>query len=222
MLKALLLIAILAWTLPARAELTWAEKTIKLKADPSATVVEARYHFTNSGHSTVDIQQVESSCGCTTAELDKRTYAPGEGGEIVARFTVGVRVGVQTKTIAVKTRDAEEPTTLTMVVDIPEIVKIRPSFVFWVQGEAKKPKTMTIEVQPDAPVEKMTVQSSNPLMTPVLKEVVKGSRYQLTITPGQTDRVLYSTLTLNCEFAKGEAKSFRAYATVKPSGSEPQ
>ena len=222
MFRSFLLLAILTWAPRLRAELTWAEKTIKLKADPNAAVVEARYHFTNSGKSTVDIQQVESGCGCTTAELEKRTYAPGESGEIVARFTVGARLGEQTKTVAVKTREAQEPTTLTLIVDIPEIIRIRPTFVFWVQGEAKSPKTMTLEVQPDAPVDKLTVVSSNPSMTPVLKEIVKGLRYQLTVTPAQTDRVLYSMLTLNCESAKGEAKTFRAYATVKPSGSEPQ
>lgn len=33
------------------------------------------------------------SCGCTTAELTKSTYAPGEGGEFVAKFKVGGREG---------------------------------------------------------------------------------------------------------------------------------
>lgn len=220
----LLLLAAVSLALPAHAGLTWAEKSLTLKARPGSDVVEARYRFTNAGPSAVDIQQVESSCGCTTAELEKRHYEPGEGGEIIARFTIGARVGEQTKTIAVKTQGAEEPTTLTMVVEIPEIIRIRPTFVYWVQGEAGKPKTMTLEVQPETPVEKITVQSSRPEMKPVLKEIVKGLRYELTVTPAKTDQVLFSLLALNCDFGKagGGAKSLRAYATVKPAGAEPQ
>lgn len=217
-----LLLILLSMVATARADLTWAEKTISLKASADHDTVEAHYHFTNPGPGPVEIQQIESSCGCTTAELDKRTYAPGESGEILAKFTVGARLGIQTKTIAVKTRGVEQPVTLTLIVDIPEILRIRPTVVFWVQGEASKPKTMTIEVQPDTPVEKMTVLCSNAVMTPVLKEVTKGLRYELTVTPGRTDKVLFSMLTLNCEFGKGVVKSFRAYATVKPEGAEPQ
>lgn len=221
-MRRLLLLTLLALALPARAELVWAEKKISLKATPDRETVEARFHFTNSGNAAIEIQQIQSSCGCTTAELDKRTYAPGESGEIVAKFTLGARLGIQTKTIAVKTRGVEEPMTLTLVVDIPEVLRIRPTFVYWVQGEAPKPRTMTIDVQSDTPVEKMTVACSNPLMTPVLKEVTKGLRYELTVTPGRTDKVLFSMLTLNCDFPTGAAKSFRAYATVKPAGAEPQ
>lgn len=206
---------------PARAGLTWPQKTLSLKADPSAEVVEARYPFTNGGKTPVDIQQVESSCGCTTVELEKRHYEPGESGDIIARFTVGTRVGLQTKTIAVKTNDLPEPVTLTMTVDLPELVRIRPTFVYWMQGDALQPKTMTIEVAPDAPLAELTVQSSNPAMKPVLKEVAKGLRYELTVSPGQTDKVLFSMLTLDCKFGKGAPKTFRAYATVKRKG-EPE
>lgn len=218
----LLLLSVLILAVTARADLTWKETTISLKAIPGQDTVEAHYHFTNAGKVPVEIQQVESSCGCTTAELEKRNYAPGESGEILAKFTVGARLGVQTKTVAVKTRGVEEPMTLTLVVDIPELLRIRPTFVYWVQGEAQKPKTMTIDVQSDAPVEKMTVVCSNAVMTPALKEVTKGLRYELTVIPARTDKVLFSVLTLNCDYGKGVTKSFRAYATVKPEGSEPQ
>lgn len=218
----LLVFTLLALALPARADLVWSEKDISLKAAPDRDTVEARYHFTNAGNAPVEIQQIESSCGCTTAELDKRNYAPGESGEIVAKFTIGSRLGVQTKTIAVKVRGVEEPVTLKLVIDIPEVLRIRPTFVYWVQGETPKSRTMTIDVQPDSPVEKLTVSCSNPAMSPALKEITKGLRYELTVTPARTDKVMFSALTLNCEYAKGVTKSFRAYATVKPEGAEPQ
>ena len=74
---------------PALAEMEWAQKTVQLKASAKDTVIEARFRFTNRGKDAVDIQQVESSCGCTTTALAQRHYAPGESGAIVALTSGG-------------------------------------------------------------------------------------------------------------------------------------
>ena len=51
----------------------------------------------NEGQTAVTNESLKPSCGCTTAELEKKTYAPGEKGEVRARFDIGQRVGVQSK-----------------------------------------------------------------------------------------------------------------------------
>ena len=84
-----------------RAEIVWKQKTVELHADAKSTVLEARFPFSNAGGRPVDITQVESSCGCTVVSLEKRHYEPHEGGEIVARYTVGTQAGVQKKTVLV-------------------------------------------------------------------------------------------------------------------------
>lgn len=40
------------------------------------------FEFTNTGKSTLVIDLVKASCGCTTAELEKMRYEPGESGKI--------------------------------------------------------------------------------------------------------------------------------------------
>jgi hypothetical protein len=195
--------------------LSWPQKTVMLKASAGVEELEARYRFTNTGKTPVVIQQVESSCGCTTADLERRNYGPGESGEIVARFKIGERVGRQVKTIAVQSSDSKELTTLTLVADIPEILRIRPTFVYWMEGEEPAPKRMTLELLQDTPADDVSVQSSNAVMKLELQEVVKGRKYELIVRPTSTGRYQFSALTINCQFGE-HAKSFRAYATIKP------
>jgi hypothetical protein len=198
-----------------RAELTWTKKTVELTADANASVVEAKFHFINSGKTAVDIRQIESSCGCTTAELEQRHYEPGASGDIVARFTVGSHVGLQTKTIAVTSSDRERPTMLTLAVQIPEILRITPAFVAWKHGEEAKTKQITLELLQDTPITSIAAQSSSPAMNVVLQTLVKGHKYRLDLTPAQTDQTLFAAITVHCQYGE-EDKSFRAYATVKP------
>lgn len=209
--------------LPGRtdAELTWAKKTVELQADARTTVLEAKFHFTNTGRQPVEVRQIESSCGCTTAELEKRHYETGESGDIVARYTIGNHVGQQSKTVAVFTSDREEPTTLTLAVQIPEVLRITPSFVAWKHAEDAKPKTITLEMLQDTPVEDLTVQSSNAGISVVLQTLTKGRKYRLDITPAQTAQTAFATLTIRCRFGD-EEKTFRAYATVKPAPLPPE
>lgn len=79
------LILLLMLTAPAAfIQLQWP----KLQVEQSVTVGDASaagtYAFTNVGEQSITITQVRTSCGCTTATLDKTTYAPGESGQIVA------------------------------------------------------------------------------------------------------------------------------------------
>ncbi len=199
----------------ASAELTWTKKVIELKADARTTVLEAKFHFTNTGKTAVDIRQIESSCGCTTAELEQRHYEPGASGDIIARYTVGSHVGLQTKTISVASTDRDQPTMLTLAVQIPEILRITPPFVAWKHGEEAKVRQITLELLQETPLNDIAVQSSNAGIKVTLQTLVKGRKYRLDITPAQTDQVVFATLTIHCQYGD-EDKTFRAYATVKP------
>ena len=212
------LLFLAGWSLSlmrADAELTWANKFAELKADAKTATLEARFHFTNTGRQPVDVRQIESSCGCTTAELTQRHYAPGESGDIVARYTVGSHVGRQDKTIAVFTNDREAPTTLTLSIQIPEVLRIAPPFVAWKHAEDAKTKTITLEQLQEAPVEDISVQSSNAGISVALQTLAKGRKYRLDVTPAQTAQTSFATLTIRCRYGE-EEKTYRAYATVKP------
>ena len=198
------------------AGLEWPQKTVEVKATADTPVVEVRFPFKNTGSTPVDVTQVESSCGCTTVALEKRHYAPGEGGEIVARYTVADHSGLQKKNVMVETGDGAEPVELTLKVNIPEVLRITPAFVSWDHDEATKPKTITLElVQPDTPLKDLSVQCSSAAMTAELQTITKGRKYQINVHPSHTDQNQFATLTIHCRFGDAE-RDFRAYATVKP------
>ena len=204
------------WSVPAQATVAWKQKTIQVKVDASQEVVEAHFAFTNKGKSPVDITKVESSCGCTTAELTQRHYEPGQSGEIIAKYTIGNHVGTQRKTVAVRTSGQEEPDILTIVADIPEMVRFTPAFVTWAKNDSPTPKKLILETSAGVTINEVEMKSSNPAMEARLETAVKGHRYEVTVTPSNTDHFVFATLVFDCRFGKEVTRTFRAYATVKP------
>jgi Protein of unknown function (DUF1573) len=110
----------LAITAPAFGQLKWdnLEQTFAPKSQDKLVV--AKYRFINAGTLPVRIDEVQTSCGCTTATLAKKEYAPGESGKIEAKFDFAGRIGHQEKWILVTTDSTpEQPIVLRLVVNIP-------------------------------------------------------------------------------------------------------
>src|SRR5271165_1067269 len=123
----LLLFSLFLFAGSAFAQLSWETTEQTFNSKPQDKEVVAKYKFTNSGPTPIKIQNVRTSCGCTTAGLKKSVYAPGESGEIEAKFTFSGRTGRQEKAIMVDTTaNPTQPTILKLHVYIEEIVKIEP------------------------------------------------------------------------------------------------
>lgn len=67
--------------------------------------VDILFDFENKGDSDLEIKAINPTCGCTISELKKRTYKPGEKGQIPARFNPSGYNGQVTKSISVETND---------------------------------------------------------------------------------------------------------------------
>lgn len=209
----------LAWMSPRsglHAELSWDRKTVELNADAQTSVLTAQFKFANKGRAAVDVEKVESSCGCTVATLQARHFELGQSGEITATFTVGDRTGLQKKTIAVTSSDHPYPTMLTLIVHIPEIMHLQPAAVTWKHAEKSEAKTIVVEILQETPLANIKVESSNPEVLAAIHPLQEeGHRYEITVTPAKTDQSLFATLTIHCFFGKVE-KVFHAYASVQP------
>jgi hypothetical protein len=204
------------FAVPARAQLTWPDKKVELDSDSTAPTLEARFHFINSGNRPVEIQHVETSCGCTSAKLDERHIAPGKAGDIVVTYTRGAHTGVQTNLIAIET-DAGPPTVLTLLVRIPEVVSLEPTFVTWTHDEPKTPKTIQLKLLVPGKITALEVQSSNPDIGAQARALGDGRQYRLVISPRDVRSFLRAVLTITCELDGKERKTFTSYATVQPS-----
>ena len=79
---------LLALATPVFGQLKWENPEQTFTAKPLDKVVAAKFRFTNVGTTSVKITDLHPSCGCTTAYLEKKEYAPGESGEIEASFSL--------------------------------------------------------------------------------------------------------------------------------------
>lgn len=89
---------------------------------PKAGELDIPFTFavTNRGTNRITIERVETSCGCTVAELPSEPWhlEPGQGGLIKAEFDARNKSGTLTKTLLVYT--SVGPKTLLVKVHLPE------------------------------------------------------------------------------------------------------
>src|SRR5436309_10096425 len=196
--------------LTARAGLKWDQTSIELH--PAAADKQAIGHFKyqNTGDKPVRFKSVRTSCGCTAAQTQKEEVPAGEKGEITATFNIGERTGTQVKTVTVETDDPANVTTvLTLKAVIPQQLEITPTFVFWGQGEAPKPKAIVVRAAKDFPVKHLKVTSSSPDLQAKVEETGDG-QFKIDVQPQETTRSIASTLTI-----QPEGSPIIFYATVR-------
>ncbi len=196
--------------------LEWKETKFEHVAGPLDEAAEAVFRFTNTGPSPVTISGIKSSCGCTVPELEKRTYAPGEGGELRARFKFDGRVGVQHKTVTLQTDEPGAPSTvLSLKVTIPQLFETDRHFVVWRRGEAPEAKAIAVKVLDPELVKLVAVESRNPLVGARLERTDAPGVYRVVITPPPTDSALQSTIVVRSDFPAGNPRVIPLYALIR-------
>jgi hypothetical protein len=200
----------------AHAELKWEKTVQQFQRVPDDKAVEARYVFRNTGSTPVTIKSTRSSCGCTTAKLDKKTYAPGEQGEVTLRFTFGDRKGNYLKGVTVTTDDkTAEPVVLKLYVEIHDPFTVTPGLVFWRTGEANAAKTVQLTADPGQQVHIKSVTSSNPNFKATLQTAQAGQQYSLAITPAGTSQKDSAQITVQTDFPADAPHAYTIHARIK-------
>jgi len=201
----------LAFLLPAvgRAQLSWDSRQLDMRPTGAEPAVVGNFEFTNAGTRPVTIVDVKSSCGCTTAALAKKTYAPQEKGKITATFTIGERQGFQQKQIMVTTDDAAEPyTQLTVRVMIPELLRMEPAALQWAVGGENGARVVKLTVGTGQPVHVLGVRTSDERLFATLKPVEPGHSYEVTVTADSTAQPLRGMLRIETDFPPGRPKVY--------------
>jgi hypothetical protein len=195
----------------ARAELKWEQTAVELHPTLGDKEAVGHFKYQNTGSQPVRFKSVHSSCGCTAAQSQKDEVPPGEKGEITATFKIGDRTGTQVKTVTVQTDDPINATTvLTLKAVIPQQLEINPTFVFWGQGEALKPKSIVVRASKDFPVKQLRVTSSSPDFQTKVEQTGNG-QFKIDIQPRDTSRNMDATLIIQPE---SSTKTFYAKARV--------
>lgn len=135
---------------PGSGFLQFAEETIRIPANPGDEELTATFQFTNTGEDPITLVDISTSCGCTTAKPEKRTFEPGEAGSFEAVFHVGSRVGKQRPAIMVQTTDPSRPLyRLFLELDIPQTVEVKPRLLIWNLDEEPTSRTIDVHLHPE-------------------------------------------------------------------------
>jgi hypothetical protein len=198
------------------AQLKWDKPQQTLIPQPGEKTITAKFGFTNVGQSPITIVDVHPSCGCTTATLAKKEYAPGESGEIEAKLNFAGHVGHQEKWIYVTTNvSGAEPALLSLAVDIPPEVTIQPEFVMWRVGDPLESKTIRVVIPDGIPTKLVAAQADSPTMQVRLQEVRAGKEWEVKVTPTSTREPVKAVVTIRSDYPAGNPASYSAYARVQ-------
>jgi len=207
---------LLAVATPVFGQLKWENPEQTFTAKPMDKVIVAKFRFANVGTTSVKITDLKPSCGCTTALLEKTEYAPGESGEIEAKFKFDGRLGHQEKWIVVTTDWVPpQPIILRMTVNIPESITIEPELVMWRLGDQLKPKTVRIVVSDEIPAKVVSVQADNAAVKLELREIRPGKDLEVKVTPTTTSQPGSATLLIRTDYPPENPATHYAYARVK-------
>ncbi len=184
-----------------KAAIQWSHEKLSISGNLQQDEFIALFPFTNTGNSTLIIDQVHTSCGCTTTQLAKQSYAPGEKGVITAIFSAGSRIGVQNKTLTVTyLNQMLPPSQLYFEIQLPMPLQLTPTRLTWRPEDQLQEKIMIAEVpaqEPDLTITEDMLQIS-PLgeFSMQFQALVPGRKWQFSLTPLKKKGVFRSNLSI--------------------------
>jgi hypothetical protein len=208
------------------AGLEFKELTKEITPKSSETQVTADFEFTNTSSKPVAIAKTDPGCSCLKVEVSggKLKYGPGESGSIRATFDIGNAAGTVDKMVMLWLDGdaAEKPSArLSIRVHIPVLITLEPKTLTWFLGEKPDPKTIHIHMAEGKTIHVSTAKSSSDAFATEVKEVERGRKYDLVITPKATASPGIGVIRIDTDCEIPKHKIQQAFAVVrKPSTGE--
>lgn len=210
---------------------------------PDSETVVHEYQIKNAGDTALTIKRVKASCGCTAAQSDKETLAPGETSVVEAKFKLAGRHGKQRKTITVESDDPAKPRLqLILTGEITTEVALNPRYLNFGQVHKSVATTQSValvSLKPEVRITGVTSDKAafaatiNPdgrgLTVRTVPPLAKGSiRARMTVTTDHPDGLTtyvnmggvavgdLSVVPLNVILRKAPAPARRVTLLVRP------
>lgn len=202
-----------------RSRLHWDSPAQDVELGPTDETIAADFIFGNDGPQAIRILSVATSCGCTTAKLDKEVYQPGEKGKIHVLFTKGHIAAERNERVTVTTDEANKPSvTLRLNVKIAAALKITPALVIWGAGEKAAMKTVALEIPAGVALDIVGVEGVPAafIAKPILD---KGNQiYLVHLTPRAGAAAMAGKFVVLAATAGGKVLRIPVYLRILPEG----
>ena len=214
-----------------RAGLTWSVTRQELVADPALTVAATSFIFANNTSRAITVLELTPSCGCTAARLERKTYAPGEGGRIDVTVNYGGERTLVEETVTVVTDEPDvSAQKLAVKVSVPgavrafERIEVQPQTLSWRRGAHPQPRIVTLRVRPNDAVRPIAIAADDAAFQVELLEprTDQPGTYQAVVTPVDLSVSRETTITvttnsdrLQPEWLKAPPLTYRLTAAVR-------
>jgi len=201
---------------PTAYALQWTTVEAVLRPQADGAMPVAGYAFRNDTAVPVTITQAVPSCDCTTIDLAKKTYAPGESGSLVARFDPTGRSGTVSRTINVTTDEpGGQPQLLKLTAELPEVLSFTPRDLSWAEGEERGAKSLDVLVNAPGGVELAAAWANQPDFKVELVTVTPRTHYRVKVTPPAGAKPQQAVILLRAADPVPAGTGLTFYARVK-------
>ena len=208
----LAILGCLLGALTATAELRFDRDVVEVAAETGKTKVKATFEFQNVGDQSIRVQKIDTSCGCLRANANRKTYNPGQEGNIDAEFNVGGNTGTVEKSITVHT-DAGEPIKLKVRIKVAELLSIEPKMATWSLNETGT-KKIEFKVLRDEPIHITGLSPSRKNVTATLQTIEEGRHYIIEIAAADTSDTMLGVVRIDTDCEIREQKKQMAFFRI--------
>jgi hypothetical protein len=207
----------LLWGLSGSAALKFDQTVIEDVVSPDAKRYPFEFAFENVGDEIVEISEIKTTCGCTTAKLEKMVYQPGEKGVVTGTFSVGSRQGLQEKKIRVMTKDLVQPEVqLALKLEIPQLVTMKPGLLLWRVNSEPEAKTLTIHPNDTLGAQVVSVEcESTDFAVEALPQSEGSNDLNVVVAPLSTDKSERALIKITVAVADVAPKTIYAHALIR-------
>src|SRR5512137_53484 len=186
----------------------------------SGELVKYTYVFTNVGGATLQVSNVQVTCGCTTAGEWTRRVDPGQTGSIPIQFNTGGYGGAVGKSITVTCNDTNQPAVVLQIKgNVWKPIDVMPQMaVLNVTAESPSAATtVRIVSNEEAPLALSAPESNNPAFAAELRTNQPGKEFEMVIrTVPPVAGSMYGQITLKTSSTNLPVINVTAWANVQP------
>jgi hypothetical protein len=203
-------------------KIQFAERAYDFGKISQGEVVNHEFVFTNTGTATLEIKDVRTACGCTTAGNWDRRVEPGKTGVIPLQFNSHGFMGNVTKPANVTCNDpARAQVELQFKGTIWKPIEVTPPVaVFNVTSESYTNEIRVVRIVSnlDEAIELSDLQCTNRSFRAELKTVRAGKEFELYITaiPPFEASPVRAPVSLKTSWSRMPTINVSAYVTVQP------
>lgn len=186
MKQTLLSLALIAALQSAHGQLIWDSSEITKTIQPTPdnkTHVGYRFTATNLGDTPIEITQIQTSCGCTKAEIEPKVIPPRSSASLVADVDPKEVPETSENNIVLIEKGGKQHTLTAKLVKVLPY-SLNPREIAWTPEEGPVPKTLTLKLQPNERAKLLSAQLlSKKINLKTIEESPTQTTWELTPLP---------------------------------------